>query len=513
MGAKAINASVASPRDRAWTPIRWHRESILLAAGGAALLLAAILRVTLAVSLPLVEPTEARYAQIAAEMSANGDWLIPHVWIHGARTEFLGKPPLFVWTTAFCVSVFGPTEFAVRLPSLIATIALLSLMVWIIRRCLGAGTAWNAALITSTCLLVFGSSATVIYDMYLAFFVSTALLAQLALSTATDPAALRRWSLMVFLLLAGGFMTKGPVAIVLFGIPVVAWTALARSWRLIRRHHWTIGLLLFFAIVTPWFVLAEIRSSGFLRYFFVNENMLRYLVADYGDRYGAGHRFPYGTAVLFFVVGSLPWSLVAIRMVTKRGIKAVVADPGDRVTLFLFLGFATQIGFWIFARQLLGTYLLPAIPLFGVWLARMLNRSGWSPGRITAVAGSSALIWAVVLVAAAPIAAAHSARPALERAHDLSRGSGLGGSFEVAGPTPYSASFYLDDSVIHHPREPAATTLITALESPDRRLVILRRRDAEQMPSQIRHRLHPLTTDHRWYFVLTHSDRHPRRRR
>lgn len=45
-----------------------------------------------------------------------------------------------------------------------------------------------------------------------------------------------------------------------------------------------------------WFAACELRNPGFLPYFFVNENFLRFITPDYGDAYGNGHVYPRGAA-------------------------------------------------------------------------------------------------------------------------------------------------------------------------------------------------------------------------
>ena len=40
-----------------------------------------------------------------------GDWITPH--FNGVR--YLEKPPLYFWLTAFTTTLFGPSEWAVRL--------------------------------------------------------------------------------------------------------------------------------------------------------------------------------------------------------------------------------------------------------------------------------------------------------------------------------------------------------------------------------------------------------------
>ncbi|MBV0901748.1 ArnT family glycosyltransferase [Haloarcula salina] len=70
---------------------------------------------------PLTRWDESIYANVARNMVVNGDWLVPHLYIHpqkpGVRYQpFLEKPPLVFWLQGISMSVFGVTRFAARLP-------------------------------------------------------------------------------------------------------------------------------------------------------------------------------------------------------------------------------------------------------------------------------------------------------------------------------------------------------------------------------------------------------------
>ena len=63
------------------------------------------------ISTPLLEPEEARYAEIPRQMLADGQWLVPH--LHGQ--PYLDKPPLMYWAVMASYSVFGVHDWAARL--------------------------------------------------------------------------------------------------------------------------------------------------------------------------------------------------------------------------------------------------------------------------------------------------------------------------------------------------------------------------------------------------------------
>ena len=80
------------------------------------LVIALLLRFSIAATLPLVEPTEGRYAQISQEMAFSGDWVTPRLLIDGEQVPFLGKPPLFFWSAALSseILVFCATSLSTK---------------------------------------------------------------------------------------------------------------------------------------------------------------------------------------------------------------------------------------------------------------------------------------------------------------------------------------------------------------------------------------------------------------
>lgn len=81
--------------------------------------------------------------------------------------------------------------------------------------------------------------------------------------------------------MALGFLTKGPVALVLMGIPLLGVLIWNRTLLRVFTLPFHLGIPVFLLITAPWFYLAEQQNAGFIRYFFVNENFLRFLVKNY----------------------------------------------------------------------------------------------------------------------------------------------------------------------------------------------------------------------------------------
>lgn len=84
-----------------------------------------ILRVYLNSVLPLMDKTEARYAEIARIMAETGNWITPQI---DYGIPFWAKPPLSTWLSALSFNIFGVNEFTARFPYLLLTIVMIFLV-------------------------------------------------------------------------------------------------------------------------------------------------------------------------------------------------------------------------------------------------------------------------------------------------------------------------------------------------------------------------------------------------
>jgi hypothetical protein len=173
------------------------------------------------------------------------------------------------------------------------------------------------------------------------------------------------------------------------------------EWPRLRDHRWIAGPVLFLVLCSS--VVRSVRSSqsGFIKYFFVNENLLRFVTHDYGDAYGSGHLYPRGSALLMFVAAAAPWSLLGLWLAFSRWRAVRDACQADRQAGFLFLSFAAGTLFWCLARQLLFTYVLPMVPLFAAWLVWVM-RGGTARKRLLTLATALVAVMAVASVACVP---------------------------------------------------------------------------------------------------------------
>lgn len=398
-------------------------------------------------AVPLLDPSEGRYATIVQEMVQTGDLVTPTMIKDGVRTPFLGKPPLYFWLASLSAKVLGSGEFAVRLPSFLALLGSVAAVILFCRGVFPAGVGMVAAILLCSSCLTFIFSAACMLDPLLTCFVSLSYLAFARFAKSETEKGQQRWGLLVALALGCGFMTKGPVAIALPAIGIGLWIISFRKTSLLRKVPWVKAFILGLLIILPWFIVAELRNPGFIKYFFVNENALRFLASDYGDRYGSGHTKPYGTIWLMLVAGFFPAVLLLLALVVRARRASCVRQSICPWMWFALLWGLSPALLFTFGRQVSFAYVLPGIPGLAIftaaWLAQLRQR-GIAPISDRAVVKTGAavvlLLWLVTLVGAPYLDRRFSSLQlvqALERLAPSEEPTVL-----FMKRVPYSASFY-----------------------------------------------------------------------
>ena len=332
----------------------------------AALLLLALARLVSLGFYPLMDMTEARYADIARRMAHSGDWVT--LSLDEMRT-FWGKPALSFWATAAGLKLFGVNAWAARAPHFLMGLGVAAL-VWFHAREQSPRLAWHAVALLAGSLLFLLSSGAVMTDMALVLGTTLVMSGFWWCVTGRQGLAPRA---ALFAGLAIGLLAKGPLALVLCGLPITAWVLWQRQWsEAWQRVPWIRGLLAVAALVLPWYLLAEGRSPGFLEYFIVGEHIYRFLVRGWsGDLYSNAHGVPRGTVWLYALAAALPWALVLplARLAGAMRHGSVLAQPQRR---YLLLWVLWPCVFFTAAGNIIWTYVLPAMP------ALALLAAGWT---------------------------------------------------------------------------------------------------------------------------------------
>ncbi|MES2279870.1 MAG: glycosyltransferase family 39 protein [Pseudomonadota bacterium] len=412
------------------------------------LAIVAVLRLLTLGLYPLTDTTEARYAEVARKMVELGDWITP--W-YDYGVPFWAKPPLSTWLTAASLKIFGFNEFAARLPYFLLAV-LIAWLVWDWARRWSKREALLAVAVMSGTMLYFIASAAVMTDMALVLGTTLAMRGfWAAFERADAPRPKEGW--LLFIGLGLGLLAKGPIALVLAGIPIFLWTVftgnIVNAW---KRLPWIRGILLMLAIAVPWYWMAEQRTPGFWEYFFIGEHWKRFTVTGWaGDKYGTAHATARGAIWLLALAACLPWTLLLPWLAIGRRKSLAQAGLPAQATLqpllknwrlYLLAWSIAPCLFFTMSGNILWTYVLPALP------ALALLAAGWLAGDVRTRLVDASVSVGVVLMASLIAAffinqqrvdSWKTARTAVA-AYELRKTGAQPLLF--MGDLPYSASFY-----------------------------------------------------------------------
>jgi 4-amino-4-deoxy-L-arabinose transferase-like glycosyltransferase len=320
----------------------------------------------------LVGADEPRYAQIAHEMLDRFDaahtlkgklsaCVTPYLYGH----PWLEKPALYYWRAMFVFQEFKVHDWSARLPS--ASFAfLMTALIYVHMRRFRPGGHLDAALITVACAGIMGFARGASTDMQIAAPLAIGLLGWYAWYETGS----KFWLFDIYFFTGVATLAKGPVAPFLALVIVAAFAALRREWSILKRSFWWPGVLLYFAIVLPWFIAVQHQNPDFFRVFFLEHNLERFAT----NRYEHQQKFWYYLIVVVLAV--MPWTVIAIRALID-GIQTSVCEwrarhaskckpcaarPGDAFPEFLVVWALIPILFFSLSRSKLPGYILPSIP-------------------------------------------------------------------------------------------------------------------------------------------------------
>jgi 4-amino-4-deoxy-L-arabinose transferase-like glycosyltransferase len=225
---------------------------------------------------PLFDLDEGAFTASTLEMFLRGDFLSSYL-LGEPRHD---KPILIYWLQALSVSIFGFNEWGWRIPSALAAAAWIGLTHAFVARVADRETALAAALIIATAagLVVIQRAATA--DALLNLWLAAAGYAAWLWLQEGRPA----WRLASHAAMALGFLTKGPVAILVPAGAVFLWCMSRRETG--RFFRWALepkAIALFLAIAAPWFIVQTwLEGPGFLAGFFLEHNVQRFGAAMEG---------------------------------------------------------------------------------------------------------------------------------------------------------------------------------------------------------------------------------------
>ncbi len=365
----------------------------------------------------LWDNSETAYGEVAREILITHDWIVMH--LNGAPWYI--QPPLYFWIAALFAKWWGVSEFSLRLPSALATIAMAAGVGFVVARVASARAAILAATILSTALMQAVLGRLAIMDALLDLAVMLAILAWFA-ALRTGGA---RWWYGGWVAIALGTLTKGPVAIVLTFLVVAPWALW--TWRAGDRivwpslRRWALGALVFVVLLGPWAIALE-RAAGPVAF---GELVLHYTVGRYLGTI-ENQSGPIWYYVPVVILGFFPWfaflvpaTVEALREARGEGVRETrsvaravrfgdgrafraMPDPGlSRLGLVWAI---VPFVFFSFAKTKLPNYIALELPAFAILVAlyfdRVVDRSdrrsvlAWTAVVPVTIGGIAFAIWA-----------------------------------------------------------------------------------------------------------------------
>ncbi|WP_050462223.1 glycosyltransferase family 39 protein [Herbaspirillum autotrophicum] len=324
----------------------------------------------------LVPTDEGRYAEMAREMVATQDWITTR--LNGIK--YFEKPPLQTWMNAITFELFGLGEWQARLWTGLCGLLGIGLVAYAGRRVFNERTAYYAPLVLASSFFWAGMGHINTLDMGLAGMMTISLCGLLlAQRNDASRSEQRNWMLACWAGMALAVLSKGLIGIVLPGAVLVLYTLLSRDWAIWKRLHLVKGLILFFAITTPWFVLVSLKNPEFPQFFFIHEHFQRF-TSKIHSRSGPWYYF-----IPILLLGILPWLGVMFQSLLQSlrepgrsaGSFASLSEgkfqPGKMLMVWsVFIFF-----FFSISGSKLPSYILPIFPALALLIGSYLDRASY----------------------------------------------------------------------------------------------------------------------------------------
>ena len=393
----------------------WLTRTILRPDGGnwgvyiAVILIAAAVYLASIVSPPsLQDDVDAVQAQIARNMLTSGDWVTPRL----DGVIYLEKPPLIYWLIAITYKTFGVHDWAARIPLALSAIGLC----WLTARfgvwAFGKRAGFYAGLSMATCVGLWLFTRVLIPDVMLTLTVGLAMWALLRVLDENEPHP-RAWAYVLAASLGIGLLLKSligavfPIAAGLVYLAITHQLFVARTWKRLRPFAGTIIIL---AIAAPWHVLATLGNPpyfdftmrsvpgeyhGFLWFFFINEQLLRFLNLRYPRDYNTVPRLYFW---LFHLAWLFPWS-VYFPATIKLSYRPTDRAGQTRLLALCWIGFI--LVFFTFSTTQ-EYYSMPGYPAMALLLGSAIAAGGkwirWGTRVLMTIMGIAAAVAIAILI-------------------------------------------------------------------------------------------------------------------
>jgi hypothetical protein len=326
----------------------------------------------------LWNPDEPRYAQVAKEMAARGDWILMHV----NGDTYVDKPPLFFWLIALSSFLWrGFTSFSARFPSAFLSTLTVLLTFFLGKKLYGSRTGFLSALILATNFEFAYLSTRANIDAPLTFITTASIFLFLQWhqhrkadgSEDKDKGSLSIYGFYIGMGLAT--LVKGPVGFILPLLVSLVYLLLLKDWKAMKRMRLLTGMILFVVIVLSWYLPAVLKGGQD----FLNQTLFHQTIERFAK--GTSHIRPPYYYFVNFPVDFLPWFFflpgAVVYGLSKR------REGISKDFLFLLVWFVAIFFFFSFSKGKRAIYLLPLYPAASLMVGRLWDSYLSGSGRFS----------------------------------------------------------------------------------------------------------------------------------
>jgi 4-amino-4-deoxy-L-arabinose transferase-like glycosyltransferase len=321
----------------------------------------------------LVPTDEGRYAEMAREMLATGDWITLRL----NAIKYFEKPPLQTWMNTLTFAVFGLGEWQARLWTGLCGLFGVVLVAGTGRKVFGSRAGFISGVVLGSCFMWSALGHVNTLDMGLSAMMALSLCSLLIAQRDEATEKERRyWMLVCWAGMALAVLSKGLIGIVLPGAVLVLYTLFSRDWAVWKRLHLGLGIPLFFLIAAPWFVLISLKNPEFPQFFFIHEHFQRF-TSKIHHRYAPWYYF-----IPLLIVGIIPWLGAFFQSLWFSRDEAKQSFQPKKILLiwavFIFV-------FFSISDSKLPSYILPIFPALALLIGCFLDKASDIHLRISAI--------------------------------------------------------------------------------------------------------------------------------
>jgi 4-amino-4-deoxy-L-arabinose transferase-like glycosyltransferase len=358
----------------------------------------------------LMDDVDAVQAQIARNMMQSGDWVTARL----DGVPYLEKPPLIYWMIAGSYKIFGAHDWSARIPVVLSAIGLCLVTawfgIWAFKR-YSAGL--YAGLCMSTCIGLWLFTRIQIPNVTLVLTITLSMWGFLRLLEDDEPHP-RLWAALIGVCFGAGLLLESLIAVV---FPLGAWIvylALTKQlfhWSVWKRLRPVSTTLIMLAVAAPWHILATIQNPpyfeftmksipgqwhGFFWFFFINEQLLRFLNLRYPHDYATVPRYLFW---LFNLIWLFPWS-VYIPATFRLSYKPVDREGRTRLLAVCWIGFVMVFFTFSTTQEYYSMPIYPAVALLLGSAMLLESRSlRWGTRTLSVICAACAIAAFGILIA------------------------------------------------------------------------------------------------------------------